>query len=397
MQAHTLSGRNKLNPVLVMHNCVCCSAARNHGRKDVGLPSRLASFDDNHTLSKHKQSWWRPEQATGVCCTSASLPVCASTCTWLCTLYWFCLALHLLCLLTRLEQAKHLYQQACLSTCWRSMSICSSAQATPLCFSSTALLYASEGACTGLCVLSHQVAVLMHDCMHACRPLYCITQLHGHMLSCTDEHLHMSLKGRDIAATIDKSNGMTFDMYSWACIRQHFPQCKLCFVSCRTGCACCVHQGQLMRSPVFALSTCFRHPTHRHIYTQTESRSHGTNSQVACQSQGGVASTVPASPKPAHAIPLPAGVSSDAHSTVSTSAGDRHTHAAAAAGTSSGEITVRNVERRHWAQPWRRNSEQLQEPVCSLDLPDVGKGWKGPRLRLSLPSFRCASIASSLI
>lgn len=28
-------------------------------------------------------------------------------------------------------------------------------------------------------------------------------------------------------------------------------------------------------------------------------------------------------------------------------------------------VTIRNVERRHWAQPWRRNTEQLQEPVCN--------------------------------
>lgn len=79
-----------------------------------------------------------------------------------------------------------------------------------------------------------------------------------------------------------------------------------------------------------------------------------------------------------------AGVTSDSLSSVSTTAGEA---AAAAAGTSSRGVTVRNVERRHWAQPWRRNSEQLQQPVCSLDLPHAGKGWKGPRLRLSLPSF----------
>ena len=68
----------------------------------------------------------------------------------------------------------------------------------------------------------------------------------------------------------------------------------------------------------------------------------------------------------------------------------QHTQASAAAASSSRGITIRNVERRHWAQPWRKNPEQLQEPVCSLDLPEAAKGWKGPRLKLSLPSFRYA-------
>lgn len=54
-----------------------------------------------------------------------------------------------------------------------------------------------------------------------------------------------------------------------------------------------------------------------------------------------------------------------------------------------GGVTIRNIERRHWAQPWRKNKAQLQSPVCTLELPDAGKGWKGPRLNLSLPSFRC--------
>ena len=80
--------------------------------------------------------------------------------------------------------------------------------------------------------------------------------------------------------------------------------------------------------------------------------------------------------------------------------GQRHTQASAveAASSSSGSssssrgITVRNVERRHWAQPWRKNNEQLQSPVCTIDLPVAVKGWKGPRLNLSLPSFRCACL-----
>ncbi|KAL3163068.1 hypothetical protein ABBQ32_009491 [Trebouxia sp. C0010 RCD-2024] len=79
--------------------------------------------------------------------------------------------------------------------------------------------------------------------------------------------------------------------------------------------------------------------------------------------------------------------------------GKRHTQASAAeaAGSSgigsSRGVTVRNVEKRHWAQPWRKNSEQLQSPVCTIDLPHAAKGWKGPRLNLSLPSFRCALLA----
>lgn len=63
------------------------------------------------------------------------------------------------------------------------------------------------------------------------------------------------------------------------------------------------------------------------------------------------------------------------------------------AGSSSNgsrHITVRNIERWHWAQPWRKNNAQLHSPVCTFELPDAAKGWKGPRLNLSLPSFRWA-------
>ena len=51
-------------------------------------------------------------------------------------------------------------------------------------------------------------------------------------------------------------------------------------------------------------------------------------------------------------------------------------------------IVIRNAERRHWAQPWKRNQEQMQQPVCTLHLPDALRGWRGPRLKLALPSFR---------
>lgn len=74
-------------------------------------------------------------------------------------------------------------------------------------------------------------------------------------------------------------------------------------------------------------------------------------------------------------------------STDSRSSTKQHTQASAAAESSSRGITVTNVERRHWAQPWRKNHERLEEAVCSLDLPDAATGWKGPRLKLSLPSF----------
>ena len=62
---------------------------------------------------------------------------------------------------------------------------------------------------------------------------------------------------------------------------------------------------------------------------------------------------------------------------------DEHTKAAV------GSIVVKNRERRHWAQPWRHNKEQMQQPVCTLHLPPALQGWNGPRLKLSLPSFRC--------
>ncbi len=43
-----------------------CSAARNHGRKDVGLPSRLASFDTSDGLPKRKQQSWWHKQSEGI-------------------------------------------------------------------------------------------------------------------------------------------------------------------------------------------------------------------------------------------------------------------------------------------------------------------------------------------
>lgn len=101
-----------------------------------------------------------------------------------------------------------------------------------------------------------------------------------------------------------------------------------------------------------------------------------------------------------------AGLASQGQSTGSKPSENTHASTAEAATTcssnggssssSGGGVTVRNIERRHWAQPWRKNSVQLQSPVCTLELPDAGKGWKGPRLNLSLPSFRCAWFCSVL-
>jgi len=80
-----------------------CSAARNHGRKHVGLPSRLASFDSSDSLPKRKQqSWWhkqsrgtlQPAPAQFVCCrfhTNCSKLCCFYTnCSRLCLIFWQC-------------------------------------------------------------------------------------------------------------------------------------------------------------------------------------------------------------------------------------------------------------------------------------------------------------------
>ena len=89
---------------------------------------------------------------------------------------------------------------------------------------------------------------------------------------------------------------------------------------------------------------------------------------------------------------VPAAIKSPQQAAPSKQPGQRHPQAPAAPEGSSRGVTIRNVERRHWAQPWRRNTEQLQEPVCKLDMPNEAKGWKGPRIKMSLPSFRWASV-----
>ena len=45
---------------------VRCSSARNHGRKDVGLPSRLASFSEGGPTKERKHpSWWQTQAVDG--------------------------------------------------------------------------------------------------------------------------------------------------------------------------------------------------------------------------------------------------------------------------------------------------------------------------------------------
>lgn len=45
---------------------VRCSSARNHGRQDVGLPSRLASFSEGGTTKRRRQpSWWHTRAVNG--------------------------------------------------------------------------------------------------------------------------------------------------------------------------------------------------------------------------------------------------------------------------------------------------------------------------------------------
>lgn len=52
----------------IRSRAMLCSAARNHGRKDVGLPSRLASFSETGSPVKHKNpSWWSPTTLNGTC------------------------------------------------------------------------------------------------------------------------------------------------------------------------------------------------------------------------------------------------------------------------------------------------------------------------------------------
>ncbi|BDA42510.1 Protein NEOXANTHIN-DEFICIENT 1 [Coccomyxa sp. Obi] len=51
-------------------------------------------------------------------------------------------------------------------------------------------------------------------------------------------------------------------------------------------------------------------------------------------------------------------------------------------------VLLHNEERRSWLQPWKAPAQGLRTPVCSMALPPARrKGWPGPRIRLSLPSF----------
>ncbi len=51
-------------------------------------------------------------------------------------------------------------------------------------------------------------------------------------------------------------------------------------------------------------------------------------------------------------------------------------------------VVLHNEERRSWLQPWKAPAQGLRTPVCCMTLPPARrKGWPGPRIRLSLPSF----------
>ncbi len=51
-------------------------------------------------------------------------------------------------------------------------------------------------------------------------------------------------------------------------------------------------------------------------------------------------------------------------------------------------VLLHNEERRSWLQPWKAPAQGLRTPVCSMALPPARrKGWPGPRIHLSLPSF----------
>ena len=93
--------RSARSPTLKRKKRVLCSAARNHGRKDVGLPSRMASFDSSDSLPKGKQQSWWHKQSEGilklapahcVCCcfhTNVSDLCCFYTsCSTLCLIFW---------------------------------------------------------------------------------------------------------------------------------------------------------------------------------------------------------------------------------------------------------------------------------------------------------------------
>ncbi len=55
-------------------------------------------------------------------------------------------------------------------------------------------------------------------------------------------------------------------------------------------------------------------------------------------------------------------------------------------------MTLYNEERRSWLQPWKRSTQGLDAPVCSMVLPPaLSKAWAGPRIRMQLPSFSGAT------
>ena len=88
------------------------------------------------------------------------------------------------------------------------------------------------------------------------------------------------------------------------------------------------------------------------------------------------------------------GLDSSPSSIASKQLTEQHKQDPSALPTVNSAITIRNVEQRRWSQFWRKNTEQLHDPVCRLSLPDAAKGWQGPRIKMSLPSFRCVAARS---
>jgi hypothetical protein len=60
-------------------------------------------------------------------------------------------------------------------------------------------------------------------------------------------------------------------------------------------------------------------------------------------------------------------------------------------GKRSMQVVLHNEERRGWLQRWKASTQGLRTPVCSMLLPPQCRGWAGPRVRLTLPSFSGAT------
>ena len=64
--------------------------------------------------------------------------------------------------------------------------------------------------------------------------------------------------------------------------------------------------------------------------------------------------------------------------------------AASAAGKR--ELVLQNREAGPWWRGRPPGPRGLRHPVCRLRLPPMPTGWLGPRMHISLPSFRCAAL-----